>query len=394
MPVTTSYLICAMPRTGGSLLCEALESTGIAGLPWEYFEPIYEKDWRERLRTSGDSDYFEKVVTFRSTPNGVFGAKVIWPQFELMRTRLRTIHGSGSSDLELLNRAFPGLRFIWLRRRDKLRQAISYYKAVLSDVWHSVRPDSDGEKQDPAPATSRTAPFDYERIDSYCKYVTQADSNWTRYFDEVGVQPFELFYEEFSDSYAETVLKILDYLRLPVPPGYSLPPPRLQKLSDPVTEEWIRRYQDLKRTSRSMRKPVRSYFIGSTPRTGGFLLAEALESTGIAGRPREYFDPISGARWLKGPAGPADPDPIDELHEAGTTLNRVFAAKLHWHHMDHLTARLRLIHGDRLTDLELLAHTFPGLRYVFLTRRDKVRQAISYHKANRTKLSWRIGPRG
>ena len=33
------------PRTGSSLLSEALEFTGIAGKPREYFEPDYEKDW-------------------------------------------------------------------------------------------------------------------------------------------------------------------------------------------------------------------------------------------------------------------------------------------------------------------------------------------------------------
>ena len=35
---TRSYLVCATPRSGSTLLCEGLESTGVAGRPREYFE--------------------------------------------------------------------------------------------------------------------------------------------------------------------------------------------------------------------------------------------------------------------------------------------------------------------------------------------------------------------
>src|SRR5436190_15977397 len=35
-----SYLICATPRSGSTLLCEALTNTGVAGFPKEYFETL------------------------------------------------------------------------------------------------------------------------------------------------------------------------------------------------------------------------------------------------------------------------------------------------------------------------------------------------------------------
>ena len=35
---TVSYLICSTPRTGSSLLCDALTATGVAGRPEEYFQ--------------------------------------------------------------------------------------------------------------------------------------------------------------------------------------------------------------------------------------------------------------------------------------------------------------------------------------------------------------------
>ncbi|HXR60588.1 MAG TPA: Stf0 family sulfotransferase, partial [Solirubrobacterales bacterium] len=35
-----SYLVCATPRSGSTLVCHALEETGVAGRPEEYFEAL------------------------------------------------------------------------------------------------------------------------------------------------------------------------------------------------------------------------------------------------------------------------------------------------------------------------------------------------------------------
>ena len=48
-----SYLICATPRSGSTLLCDALERTGIAGSPAEHFEVLLETGQPRQPR-----DYF------------------------------------------------------------------------------------------------------------------------------------------------------------------------------------------------------------------------------------------------------------------------------------------------------------------------------------------------
>jgi LPS sulfotransferase NodH len=45
-----SYLVCATPRSGSTLLCETLEQTGIAGRPREYFEALKETGVPRRPR--------------------------------------------------------------------------------------------------------------------------------------------------------------------------------------------------------------------------------------------------------------------------------------------------------------------------------------------------------
>jgi len=391
MPIYLSYFISSSPRTGSSLLSEALEFTGIAGTPREYFEPAYEQDWFDRLGITADSEYIDKFLAAGATPNGVFGAKVIWHQLTHLKTRLRLIQGNGVSDLELLRRTFPDLRYVFLTRRDKVRQAVSYYKASQTDFWHWLEPDAIANRQIPTP--SPVPPFDLEQIDHWVNRFTQDEASWCRYFETLGLEPFEVVYEDFHPAYESTVRAVLRYLDIPIPSGMKIHPPRLQKLGDAVSEEWVHRYRELKRPARPVVDPARlSYFLSSTPRTGSFLLAEALQSTQIAGKPREYFDPNFEKQWLEELNITSDTEYFAKIRSAGTTPNGVWSAKVHWHQFVHLTTKLRLIQDHHLSDLELLRLTFADLRYVFLTRRDKVRQAVSYYKAIRTGVWWSIRP--
>jgi LPS sulfotransferase NodH len=62
----------------------------------------------------------------------------------------------------------------------------------------------------------------------------------------MGVEPFEIAYEDLAANYESTVLSVLRYLDLPVAASLKVAPPRLQKQADDVTEEWVRRYQETK----------------------------------------------------------------------------------------------------------------------------------------------------
>src|SRR3712207_7561541 len=50
-----SYLICATPRSGSTMLCDALEGTEIAGRPAEHFEVLLETGQPRQPR-----DYFQR----------------------------------------------------------------------------------------------------------------------------------------------------------------------------------------------------------------------------------------------------------------------------------------------------------------------------------------------
>jgi trehalose 2-sulfotransferase len=390
MPVTRSFFVCATPRSGSSLLSESLEFTEIAGRPREYFEPTYEKDWFARLGISSDDQYIEKFLAAGSTPNGVFGAKIHWHQFLHLRTRLRLLEGDISPDHELLPRIFPDLRYVFLTRRDKVLQAVSYVKALQTDIWHSLTPIGDGTQA--TPTRTPTFPFDLEGIDRWITRFTDDEARWRRYFERWKIEPFEVVYEDFLDTYHSTVLAMLRHLDIPIPEGLVIPPPRLRKLGDEHSDEWARRYRKLKWPPQHLRGPaLRSYFISTSPRTGGFLLAEALESTRIAGRPREYFDRNFQENWRECLGITSDSSHLATALTVGTTPNGVFGAKVLWHQFERLLSQLRPIQGNGMPDIDLLKRTFPDLRYIFLTRKDKVRQAVSYSRAIRSGIWWSIG---
>lgn len=140
---------------------------------------------------------------------------------------------------------------------------------------------------------------------------------------------------------------------------------------------------------------TRSCVIATTPRSGSWLLAEALHATGRAGEPQEYFGWEGFAAWTKEFGLEPDAGHLAFVEAAiahGTTDNGVFATKLHWTQLGRFLRRLRRSPGSWPSDpAEVLACCFPDVRYVRLRREDTARQAISYFRANTAKRWWDLG---
>ena len=223
------------------MLAEALQSTGVAGRPREYFDPVREKKWVEDQAAKPATSYFETAIAAGTSPNKVFGAKVLWHQFEHLMTTPQQIDGTSASGSELLRRAFPDLRYVFLTRRDKIRQAISYDRAIRSGLWWSIASTADGNGQPQV-----LLPFNFEQIDEWVTRLCQIESCWRRHFKRMGVVPFEIAYEDLVSAYDSTVRAILGFLDLPFSKDLIVAPPRLERQADETTEEWVDRYRRIK----------------------------------------------------------------------------------------------------------------------------------------------------
>ncbi len=74
-------MLCSNPRSGSSLLAEALHATGCLGTPIEYFDRTGAMaDLLERWDCPDVTAYIDCLHRRRTTVGGLFGAKLHWYQ--------------------------------------------------------------------------------------------------------------------------------------------------------------------------------------------------------------------------------------------------------------------------------------------------------------------------
>jgi LPS sulfotransferase NodH len=245
MTVKLAYWICTTPRTGSQLLGQLLRATGIAGRPEEYFwrdnEPLYQQLWK----VSSYPDYLQHALTAGTTPNGVFGAKMdvsgALSHFEHQLRSLPQFSEPGRPFQSILTSLFPNLKFIWLTRRNKVRQAVSWWKAVQSSEWARTK----GDRAITAPPLH----YNFAAIDQLATESLLREAAWQAYFSEWQVSPLALVYEDLIVHYAGAVARVVDFLGVREPYVLSEEAITLVKQADRVSEEWVQRYREEKQGS-------------------------------------------------------------------------------------------------------------------------------------------------
>ena len=152
-----AYLVCATPRTGSSLLCGLLETTGVGGHPASYFRQPDEQSWANQWGLLGSSDssfsypdFVRAAIATGSTPNGMFAARIMRGTLPELIDKLGCLYPDLlGADLDLLNRAFGPTRFVYLLRDNVVAQAVSWFRAEQTDVWQ----EADLSRQMPAQVT-------------------------------------------------------------------------------------------------------------------------------------------------------------------------------------------------------------------------------------------------
>jgi LPS sulfotransferase NodH len=267
-----SYLVCATPRSGSTLLCEDLINTDLAGYPKEYFEALKEtglprspRDYFKKTSnpellnlignyTRGDdtspvltgfasyADYLTHVLEEGTTSNGVFGAKLMWGYLEDFLFYLREIPEYKDLPVpQLFATIFPNLHYIHISRRDKVRQAISLWRAIQSWSWRQGQ----GSGKTPVRST-RELVFNYAAIDHLVQRTLVHEEAWKNYFVENAIQPCSIIYEDLVETYEETTLQILQYLNISLPASLSFGERQMKQQADTLSEEWYQRYYEMK----------------------------------------------------------------------------------------------------------------------------------------------------
>jgi LPS sulfotransferase NodH len=237
MEPVKSYVICCVQRTGSWLLAHTLADTGYAGRPSDYFDDA-ERDnhTREWGLPAGDLTAYVRAVREKATtPNGVLGSKLMWNNFDWLRSSLRPPAGTDPG-LEFMRTTFPDPQFIWLRRADKVRQGISWWRAAVTEQW-ALRPGQQAGQ--PAP--------DVEQMVQLARFAQRCEDGWRQWFASTGIQPCQVLYEDLAQDRLAVTNEVLEFLRLPKLDARGLPPVRYRKQADTLTDT----YADLVRSAMS-----------------------------------------------------------------------------------------------------------------------------------------------
>ncbi len=258
-----SYLVCATARSGSTLLCRALGSTGVAGTPEEFFEarrdtgrpptpfdylgdapgvdpaeleaaglpevPDYSDlrgidDYREHLRN---------VLARGTTANGVFGSKLMWMQVSELTALAQALPElRGAQPRELFDALFGSLTYVWVRREDSVRQAVSLWRALQSQNWRSG-----GDEPRPTP----TLRYSFPALHHLRLRLERDDAAWGTFFDDEGIRPLELEYEAIAANPAGSVERVLEAIGVDSVGGRE-PRSTTTRQADELSDQWVERY--------------------------------------------------------------------------------------------------------------------------------------------------------
>ncbi|MDX1711816.1 MAG: Stf0 family sulfotransferase, partial [Rhodovibrionaceae bacterium] len=190
-----SYIICATPRTGSTLLCDLLESTAVAGRPDSYFRRQSIACWMRHLGIPALTDerefnraYLEAVLREGTAGTDLFGLRLMWETVAELSARLDLLHPGLPDDAARFEHAFGTTRYIHLSRQDKIAQAVSRLRAEQTGLWHTASDGSERERLAPP----RPPAYDADRLMQLEAEISIQDAAWEAWFAQLGLAPIRV----------------------------------------------------------------------------------------------------------------------------------------------------------------------------------------------------------
>jgi LPS sulfotransferase NodH len=223
-----SYVICTTPRSGSWLLCRQLVNAGI-GVPSEYFgiDRINALYARLGVDPRDTRAYLKALRERRTTANGVFGSKLLWPQFADRRSALKG---------ELLRDA----KIVYLNRRDLAPQIVSLHLSIVTGRWGFDDATSANRRSD-------IAIGDAAHLAECERLLAGQHRAWRELFAGQRLAVETMYYEDIVADQAGALKRVAALLGL-APDEYRVPPPEARETSfTPEVEAERRRLVDMLR---------------------------------------------------------------------------------------------------------------------------------------------------
>lgn len=176
----------------------------------------------------------------RGTGNtGIFDLRLLRQSFEYFMHKLRVLLPDHSCDRDRVREVFGRTLFVHLTRQNKIEQAISYVIASQTGLWHKAPNEVELERL----SRPRDPLYDNDSIQSQLTELEAMDKGWEPWFEEEGLTPLRITYEDLSAEPFEVAGRLLEELGLnkKLTDGLELP---VAKLGDDINKQWAIRFRD------------------------------------------------------------------------------------------------------------------------------------------------------
>ena len=213
-------MIACTARSGSSLMQVSLEHYGIDPQEWLNPEAAIKTAVRQG-QASTLTEYGDHLA--RNAKNGRFDLKGPLPALLF----LYEIH-----EIPERNDAW---RFIFLRRRNVVQQAISSRIAIRTGQWDSDMPRRE-EISD--------ADYSFEELAKHVTAFIQQNANLEKAFAILGIEPMHVYYEDFLEDISRNTWELAKYVGLDVPAEPIEITPRIERQATDLNARWEERFRD------------------------------------------------------------------------------------------------------------------------------------------------------
>jgi LPS sulfotransferase NodH len=154
---------------------------------------------------------------------------------------------------EILSEVFPDLTFVRVVRANKIRQAVSLWKAVQTATWRDESPAGSGQEPEDVDASYKgfvnghrpALRFHYGAIRHLLDQLIQQEAAWDAFFEHARIKPVFVLYENFAADVETSTRNVLERLDIAAPDDLNLET-KMKRQSDGINDDWSRRYSDIR----------------------------------------------------------------------------------------------------------------------------------------------------
>ena len=133
--------------------------------------------------------------------------------------------------MQFLSGVFGDPAYVLISRRDKVRQAVSMWRALQTRSWRHAAGRHSGPLH-----------YSFDGIDHLVRALTRQDEAWRTFFTEHGIDALQVGYEDdLERDRRGTVASVLAHIGVELPGDWQ-PADPIGRQSDSLSDEWVDTY--------------------------------------------------------------------------------------------------------------------------------------------------------